>query len=331
MVTIDEVAKLAGVSVATVSRVLNDPSAVKEKNRLSVQNAINTLNYVPNMQGLSLRKKRSGVILALLNTITNEIAASIVDGIADCADQYGIRMILGNTNARPEKEQDFCNMVQKKLADGIILINPINTAEILNEFANSLPMVCCSAQPEDINCPAIVSNDKAATYEAIQYLLKIGCKKIAFLGNGPKDSVTNARKSGFVQAMSEAGFSIPETWYAHADYRFDAGEVASRRLLELTPDLDAVFCVSDSLAFNVIRIFRQLGIRVPEDIKVVGFDDSQYALLSTPPITTIHQDAKGIGQLAMTKLYKQIQGEETGKREIVYVPHTLIVRQSTQT
>ena len=326
MATIRDVANLAGVSIATVSRVINQNSTVKPKSRRAVEEAIARLDYVPNKLGISLRQSKSNVILVLMNSISTSINAEVVEGIARCASQYDYRIVLGNTQADPQIEQKYYEMAKTRQADGVILLSPANEAEVINEYADYFPMVRCGLAPIGAKTPVVVVNDVKATYEAVQYLISLGNRNIVYLGMG--DMVSNERKKGYCQALSNAKLPIMPDRMVDGDYSYTGNYSIIENVLKKN-QVDAVFCATDVLAFATIRVAHQLGLSVPEDISVIGFDDSPLSSLFIPSLTTVHQDAYQIGFLAMKKLHLMLESEHQVDNEITYVDSKLIIREST--
>ena len=331
MATIEEVAKLAGVSVATVSRVINKKNNVTKNTQNNVMSAIDELNYTPNMLGINLRKSQSGLILVLLTTISNIFYAEMVNGIADCAEQLNYNIMLGNTNGYLHKERAFCEIAKSKLADGIIFTSSVIDEKEINEYARNVPAVLCGGNYANVNVPLVVTNDVQASYEAVKYLIDLGHRKIGFIGSDIlTDSASIGREKGYRKALNEASIIIDDTWIARCPYDFTAGLEGTKALLTQHPDMDAIFCMDDICAFNAIKMAKEMHIRVPEDLSVVGFDDSPYALLSSPTITTVRQQGYQLGYYAMKTLYEQSQIKESLRNNTAtYIKHELIIRQST--
>lgn len=330
MATIGDVARCAGVSVATVSRVINEENNVSEKTRKTVLRAIEELQYVPNMLGVGLRKNQSNMIIVLMNTISNIIYANMMEGISASAAARGYRIIIGNTNGLPESEQDYCEIAKKKLADGVILLSPSMTTRTVNKYADNFPVVVCGCMAGNLKAPAVLNNDDQAAYDATCYLLNHGHKHIGFMGLNDGSLTAQNRESGYRRALRQAGIADEERYIIRSGYDFSSGEVETHELLERTRNMDAVFCATDLLAFNTIKTAQKMGYAVPKDISVIGFDDSAYALLSSPTITTVQQNLYEIGYQAMERMYALLQVGKRSNPRVQYVPHKIVVRDSTR-
>lgn len=329
MASIGEVADLARVSVATVSRVLNNSPKVKEETRQAVKAAIEELHYVPNMLGMGLRRSQSGVVIVLLTTISNLVYAAILEGVAACAAQYGYRILLASTNGLIERELEFYEMAQFRLAEGVLAVSPSASMSDINRYAKKVPIVRCCRNPDGVNTPIVLTNDEQSAYETARYLLGLGHRNIAFMGiNASYEFVSSDREKGYRRAMAEAGIVVPEGWIVRSDYDFSAGLSESEELFKRHPELDAILCSTDIMAFNTIKSLKRMGIRVPQDVSVTGYDDSPFAMLSTPQITSVNQNSYDIGYRAMERLYLKINNPQM-EDDIQFVPHTLSVREST--
>ena len=329
MASIGEVADLARVSVATVSRVLNNSPKVKEETRQAVKAAIEELHYVPNMLGVGLRRSQSGVVIVLLTTISNLFYASMVEGVAACAAQYGYRILLASTNGLVERELEFYDMAQLRLAEGVLAVAPSASMSDINRYAKEVPIVRCCRHPDGVNTPMVLTNDEQSAYETVQYLLGLGHRHIAFMGiHASYEFVSSDREKGYRRAMAEAGVVVPEGWIVRSGYDFSAGLSESEELFKRHPELDAILCSTDIMAFNTIKSLKRMGIRVPQDVSVTGYDDSPFAMLSTPQITSVNQNSYDIGYRAMERLYLKINNPQM-EDDIQFVPHTLSVREST--
>lgn len=329
MASIGEVAALARVSVATVSRVLNNSPKVKEETRQAVMEAIEELHYVPNMLGVGLRRKQSGVVIVQLTTISNILYASMVDGVAACAAKYGYRILLAGTDGILQRELEFYDMARLKLAEGVLALTTNASANDINRYAAEVPIVRCCRHPDGANTSMVLTDDEQSAYETVRYLLGLGHRNIAFMGiRSSYEFVSLDREKGYRRAMEEAGISVPDGWIIHSGYDFSAGLSESAVLFSCYPELDAIFCSTDIMAFNTIKSLKKMGIRVPEDVSVTGYDDSPFAVMSSPQITSVNQNSYEIGYRAMERLCLKISNPQL-KDDVQFVSHKLSVREST--
>lgn len=290
MPTIQEVAEQAGVSVATVSRVINNPSIVTEKTRLKVQNIITKLNYEPSVLGRNLRTSESRLLLALIPSISNPFYTEIINGIEDIAIKQGYNILLCATDSSPNREDIYFNLLKSRLADGIISMDPtVNKAKLL-ELASKYPVVQCSEYDEDGSISYVTINNELAAYHAVRYLIKIGHKKIALINSHKKYLYARERRQGFEKALKEFDLPINPDWIYNTDsLGFEQGQLAMRHLLTVTERPTAVFAVSDILAIGALKEINTNGFHVPNDIALIGFDKISFSNMTHPTLTTISQ------------------------------------------
>ncbi|MDK2800917.1 MAG: LacI family transcriptional regulator, repressor for deo operon, udp, cdd, tsx, nupC, and nupG [Clostridiales bacterium] len=327
MPTIEEVAKAAGVSVATVSRVLNN-GQVSPKTRILVENAIRELNYEPNMLGRNLRRSESRMILTMIPNISNPFYSVIVEGIEDAARKNGYNILLCNTEADVEREKIYLDLLKQKLADGIITMEPAIDIDVLKEVGKRYPVVQCCEYSEKINIPYIAIDNVTAAYKATKHLLTIGHKKIALINSDEKFMYARQRKEGYIKALQEFDIPVNEDWIVNAGLSFESGQRMMKYLLSLKDKPSAVFAVSDILAIGALKTIKDEGLKVPQDIGVVGFDNIQFANMMNPTLTTIEQPRYQMGVEAAEMLIKRIKDKKQ-KVENVILDHQLIIREST--
>ncbi|AMQ06204.1 LacI family DNA-binding transcriptional regulator [Sporosarcina psychrophila] len=327
MPTIQEVAEQAGVSVATVSRVINNPSIVTEKTRLKVQNIITKLNYEPSVLGRNLRTSESRLLLALIPSISNPFYTEIINGIEDIAIKQGYNILLCATDSSPNREDIYFNLLKSRLADGIISMDPtVNKAKLL-ELASKYPVVQCSEYDEDGSISYVTINNELAAYHAVRYLIKIGHKKIALINSHKKYLYARERRQGFEKALKEFDLPINPDWIYNTDsLGFEQGQLAMRHLLTVTERPTAVFAVSDILAIGALKEINTNGFHVPNDIALIGFDKISFSNMTHPTLTTISQPGYKMGSTSATMLIDKIKGKEV---KSVVLDHELVIREST--
>ncbi|KAA0965557.1 LacI family transcriptional regulator [Sporosarcina sp. ANT_H38] len=327
MPTIQEVAEQAGVSVATVSRVINNPIIVTEKTRLKVQNIITKLNYEPSVLGRNLRTSESRLLLALIPSISNPFYTEIINGIEDIAIEHGYNILLCATDSNPNREDIYFNLLKSKLADGIISMDPtVNKAKLL-ELASKYPVVQCSEYDEDGSISYVTINNELAAYHAVRHLIKIGHKKIALINSHKKYLYARERRQGFEKALNEFDLPINTDWiYNTESLGFEQGQLAMRHLLTVTERPTAVFAVSDILAIGALKEINTKGLHVPNDIALIGFDKISFSNMTHPTLTTISQPGYKMGSTSATMLIDKIKGKEV---KSVVLDHELVIREST--
>ncbi|WP_462410761.1 LacI family DNA-binding transcriptional regulator [Neobacillus sp. Marseille-QA0830] len=327
MANIQQVAQKAGVSVATVSRVLNNVPSVSPKTRLKVENAIRELNYEPSMLGRNLRNSESRLLLVLIPSISNPFYTDIIKGIETMAIYNDYHIMLCETDSNPQREDIYFNMVKNKLADGIISMDPTVKRQKLNELAEHHPIILCSEYEEGGTIPYVTINHELAAYHAVKHLIQLGNKKIALINSDEKFLYARLRRKGYERALREFGLPIRREWIYHTEHLdFHDGVHAMRRLLQLNDRPTAVFAVSDTLAIGALKELNVNGLKVPEDIAVVGFDKISFSNMTNPTLTTVAQPMYKMGCTAAHMLINRIKGNEV---ESMVLDHELVIREST--
>lgn len=328
MSTIKDVAEAAGVSVATVSRVLNRTGNVQPATERRVRSAIETLNYSPNLLGRNLRQGETRKILVLLSTFSNQFYSRVVRGIEDTAAGRGYAVMVGATHDVPAVESGYLQMLKTRLVDGVIFLSVIGEGAVLNRELAGFPVVQACEPRGEFLTPRVSIDNVAAGREAAEYLLQMGHREIAYFGApGGEDLSSAKREIGFRQALFNAGIPLREDWVLHEGFSINAGARAAEHLLAGEQLPTAVFCASDSSAAGAIRRFDQAGLLVPADISVMGFDNTQLSEVYLPPITTTRQPQYQIGKQAMEFLLNRLE-EQDQATPMLYLPHEIIERES---
>ncbi len=329
MSTIADVAKEAGVSVATVSRVINGKGIVTAETAERVNAAIAKFHYQPNVWGRNLRRKESRMLLVLIPNITNPYYSSIVSGIEDTARRQDYTTILCITNSDKMREQEFLNLLRSGRADGAIFLATERDSQTVPKLARSYPVVQCCEYCGDEEIPHVSIDNFEAARQVLRHLLNLGHRRIGFVGSTNRFISTRQREEGYKSALEQAGLRPDERYFAYADddYNFLSGVRAVRELLCLKDRPTAVFCISDMIALGAIRAANELGLNVPQDLTVVGFDDVEYASMFKPMLTTVSQPCYSLGKVSATMLLRQIATGEKGGA--VFLEHKLILRDSS--
>ncbi len=329
MVTILQVAQEAGVSVATVSRVINKSGKVKEKTIQKVTDAIEKLGYAPNLQARNLRRNESGAILVLLPNITNYYYAHIFEGINEEARKQGYHVFLSSTQGRNQEEM-LRDAIRQKQADGAILLALNREDSWISAYSREFPVVQCCEYAENGSTAHISIDNYAAGYEATKYLIQLGHKRIGMLSSRNHFLSTQKREQGYLDALRDGGMELDADWIAYVDesYSYSSSLTAVRQLLSLKERPDALFCIGDEPAFGAVVVADEMGIRVPEELSVVGFDDVNYTTMIHPYLTTMAQPCGQLGQRAVKMLLSLIRGGKLEPADIV-LPYKFIEREST--
>lgn len=328
MATIQDVAKAAGVSVATVSRVLNNSSSVTPETRDIVQETIKKLNYQPNLLGRNLRRSETKMVLVLLPNIANPFYSRVVKGIEDIGHKYGYNVMLCNTDSNASREKVYIELLKNKLADGVIFMAPELSKDELSEIGKNIPVVQCCEYKEGASVSHISIDNAAAAYRAANHLIGLGHTRIGMISSKNDYLSTRQREAGFFKALNEAGIEYDSQMLQYGDYSFKSGLRAARNFASMDIKPTAVFSISDTMAVGAIRGFKEFNLKVPDDVAVVGFDNISFASMCEPPLSTVSQPKYDIGCTAMEILIKQIRGEQKQSQQI-FLEHELIIREST--
>lgn len=327
MPTIQEVAKMAGVSVATVSRVLNRSEAVSGATRDKVQAVIDQMGYQPNLLGRNLRRSETRMILVLLQNMSNSFYSKVVKGMEDVAHDNGYNVLICNTNTDKSLENVYLDFLKNKLVDGVIFTSPAMEKEAFNELARRYPVVLCNEYKKGVEAPVITIDNEAAGYEAAKHLIKLGHKKIGMITVQTVGS-SIARVNGYKRALREEGLDIREEYIVNQTYSYRGGMRGIKQLFGQDDPPTAVFCISDIIAVGAIKELRKQGLSVPRDVAIVGFDNNSIAPMYEPSITTIAQPRYDIGKKTMEIMLQRIRGTG-GNPSITTMEHELIIRDSS--
>ena len=327
--TISEVARQAGVSVATVSRVVNQSGTVSPQTAEKVMKAIDQLGYQTNVWGRNLRRGESRVALVLVPNVSNPYYAPIIAGAEDTLRAQGYSVMLCTTNSDPIRRNSFLEFLGDGQADGAILMDTVSDDSDIQAFAAHHPLVQCCEYCESPHMSHVSIDNFKAAYQAVSKLLELGHTHIGFIGADNRFVSTLRRQDGYRAALKDHGISpAPQDQdYASGDYSFNSGVQAAGRLLDQEDRPTALFCISDVLALGAIRAARERGLNVPDELSVIGFDDIEYAGMFSPALTTVRQPCYELGRLAGEMLIGQIRGKSGG--EVKYLHHRLIERDST--
>ncbi|MGB9098506.1 LacI family DNA-binding transcriptional regulator [Erwinia sp.] len=324
--SIQKIARLAGVSVATVSRVLNNSDSVKDANREKVLKAIKESNYQPNLLARQLRTARSSMILVMVSDISNPFCADVVKGIEEQAEANGYRILLCNSGSNIERSRSSLQLLAGKMVDGIITMDAFSKLPELTQLINTTPWVQCAeyADAGDISCVGI--SDAEASQEVVRYLVGKNHQRIALINHDLSYKYAQLRQKGYLDQLGQSQRSWQAISYA-SELSFSAGKQAMETLLAGEEHPDAVFAVSDVLAAGAISAIHQAGLRVPEDIAVVGFDGTELAEIVSPQLTTIAQPSRDIGRQALNLLLKKIDNPSSATERMM-MSWQLVIRHS---
>lgn len=336
---IQDVAKAAGVSTATVSRALSQPDLVAEKTRDAVMSAIRETGYRVNHAARTLRTQRAGAVMVVAPDIGNPFFSQILAGISAtfAETDYSVLILDSRDHA------DIARTVQDSFAntriDGLILLDGNLTPEqldLLESAPHSNAIVFACEWVHGMSLPSIRSDNRGGAQLAIRHLHELGHRDIAHVTGPAGNVLTRERREGVLSERARLGLPARADWIIRGDFSLSSGQEAAKRILAMEERPTAVFCASDMVAFGLISGLHTGGLRVPEDISVVGFDDIEMAAFSLPALTTIRQDRTALGTRAARRLLQQIDGSAAGQEpdappsQVEEIGVELVVRDSTK-
>ena len=330
-VSLKDVARAAGVSIKTVSNVVNDYPFVSSETRTRVQSVIDELGYRPNLSARRLRSGRSGLIALSVPEIAEPYFAELADAVVTAAEARGFTVLIDKTGGQRGHEQQTAAGIRDNVVDGTIASPLAMTASDVDVLGRTHPLVLLGERLAHVSVDHVAIDSVEAARQATRHLLELGRRTVAVIGTGPEISNTGRlRVHGYQEALADAGLRAEASlegdarWYHRPD-----GYAAMQGLLERRPDLDAVFCFNDLLAIGALRALREAGRRVPDDVAVVGFDDVEECRYTAPPLTSVAPDKQAIADSAVGLLVRRIEEEGAVEPQEVFPPFALAVRAST--
>ncbi len=327
--TIKDVATLAGVSVATVSRVINNDPVVKDKLKKKVLNIIKEYNYIPNNIGRSLRKLKSEMLLIMLPTLSNPFYSKILKGIEDSANIKGYGVLNIVTHNKLDLEQKYLNLLKTKQVDGVISLNSTLSFEEINNIAKNYPFVQCCEYTNKSNIPYVMIDNYKAAYDSVSYFIKEGHKNIALISGNQYTCSENLRKKGYSDALSNAGIEINKEYIEVSDYKPKTGYEICKKFMSCKNPPTAILAVSDMLAIGATNFLMTNSFDVGVDVEIIGFDNASITEVYMPTISTIAQPRYELGQISVDLIMEKINNLNTLNKGIT-LPHKLLLRQTTR-
>lgn len=329
MANIRDVADSAGVSVATVSRALQQPERVSPKTREKVMAAVESVGYKPNLMAVKFRSGKTNNLVVLVPTVANVFFARVISGMQEAAADLGYSILLANTMGNTDVEAQYAKMVSTSQADGLIQLRAANPFDPSMINDNGLfPMVNVCEVIEDSQYPVVSLDNRAAAKAMTEHLISQGHKRIAMI-KGPQSSpLTQERMNGYKDALAGAAIAFDENLMFPGDFTLQSGYRAGEAIAACPHKPTAVFCESDETAIGAMQALKQAGLSIPRDISIAGFDDIAFSAFTDPPLTTIAQPAEEFGRTAVTLLV-DLLNDKIRKAPKVIMPFELIVREST--
>lgn len=325
--TIKDVAKAAGVSVATVSRVLSSPDVVRPKTREHVLQVVKDMNYQPNVLARQLRVQATKTIIVIVPTIENSFLRGIISGIGSEAEQQGYQMLIADLQSQPSLEEYYFEAIQQRQVDGIISLSANMTQKLVQQIAEKYPLVMAAQCISDYTIPSVSIDNVAASRALMTHLLRLGHRHIAHITASPVQLPYQDRLNSYTSMLEEYNIPVDPELISYGEPTITGGYNQMWMLLARQKKITAVFAAGDTMAIGAMKALKDQGLRVPEDCAVVGFDDIDLSAFWTPALTTIHQPKEMIGKIAFRKLLALMQNQPiTNSQE--YLPYELIIRES---
>jgi len=330
MPNIREVSRIARVSTATVSRALRQPQLVSQATRERVLRAVEKSGYRPNLLARNFSAGRSFTVVVLVPDITNPFFSRVIRGIEQEAQTMGYSVLLGDTQGTPGREQEYASLALTNQADGLIQLHgryPFAEKDIA--LAAAVPMVnACERIGNECAYPVIELDNRGAAQVLTQHLLRLGHRRLGVITGPATSPLVQDRLAGFQQSLEAANITMDHSLVAEGDFSMPSGQKAATLLLGQKTPPTALFCMNDEMAIGAMHQCKNLGLRVPEDISVAGFDGIEFSSFTDPPLTTIKQPAEELGRQAMTSLYRIMTGRLLDNHQ-VKLPFELVARDST--
>ncbi len=326
-ITINEIAKMAGVSRATVSRYLNQGSISQEKKE-KIRRVIEETGYQPSVQAQTLRSKKTKLILVIIPKINSDSIGRMVEGISLILQEKGFRLLLACTNNKEKEEINYLHIFKENQADGIILIGTIFTKEHKQALENlTVPIVILSQKLEGYSC--VYFDDYHAARAITEKLIKYA-SKLGYLGVTTRDTaVGERRRRGFFDIIEEHGLICSPTCQALTGFSMEEAYQKAKELLEREPKIDALFCATDTIALGAISYLSEIGKKIPEEIRICGMGDGRMSRVMHPRLSTVHFYYKTSGKEAARLLLDLMREEKPVKKELK-MGYDLIERESTR-
>ena len=333
-INIRDVAKKAGVSTATISRVLGNYPGVREKTRKKVLKSVTELNYEINAVARSLRQKKTNSIGIIVGNVLSQFYSVIAKSVEDTANKFGYNTILCNGDENSEKELNYLKVLKSNRVDGIILTPTGKNSEYVQHLINSgTKVVLLDRLIEGVNCDAVLVDNAYGAYQAVKYLIDQGYRKIGIV-SGYLDRTTGIeRLKGYLQAIKEANIARDDDLIKIGDFKKESGEELTKELLEQPNRPEAIFTTNIDMSMGALIAIKEMGLTIPKDIDIICFDDSDWASILEPPLTVIRQPVYQLGSTAAELLIKNIENKENNsehKPTIVTLNTELIIRNFTK-
>lgn len=327
MTTITDVAKAAGVSTATVSRVLHNEKSVKPATYNAVMKAIAELDYKPNLLARQMRTQKTKTIIVIVPDISNTFISEILFSIEQCAEEHDYRVLIADMQNQPSIEDYYFQAIQQHTVDGIISLSANIAKSLMEQVAEKYPIVVACQYLENCNIPNVTIDNSNAAASITEHLIQLGHTQIAHITGHPNSILFRDRMNGYISALTKHEIAIDLELVQYGSSSIQSGYDQTRRLLDSKKSFSAIFAAGDIMALGAIKALKDNGFRVPEDYAVVGFDDIEISSFWEPPLTTVRQPRRLIGKTAFNKLLSLMNMEPlTNIHDIL--EYEIVIRES---
>ncbi|MBN1132259.1 MAG: LacI family DNA-binding transcriptional regulator [Bacteroidales bacterium] len=332
-VTIKDIARELGVSPSTVSRALKDHPDISPTTKLQVRELVEKLKYRPNAVALSLRSRRSYTVGLIVPEIVHHFFSSVISGIEDLAIDTGYNVCIFQSNEMVDREIKITEAIRSTQVDGVLVSISKTTEKSghLRELIDEgIPLVFFDRACEDIEADKVIVDDFNGAFNAVEHLIRTGCKRIAHFSAPKSLQIGYQRKRGYISALEKHGFDIDDSLIVKCD-TFEEAQAVTPGMMNLPDPPDAIFAVNDLTAAGVLKVLKEMGRKVPDEVSIVGFTDGLVSRVTDPPLTTVSQHGYEIGKRAMNMLLERINAlEEAAPPRTEIVKTELIIRGTTR-
>lgn len=332
-VTIKDIARELGISPSTVSRALKDHPDISPQTKIQVRDLVEKMKYKPNAIALSLKSRKTNIIGVIVPEMVHHFFSSVISGIEEEAIRAGYNVMIFQSNESYDREVLNIRALLASRVDGV-LASLSKTTHKFGHFRelmeNEIPLVLFDRVSDDIETDKVIVDDFTGAFEAVEYLIRTGCKRIAHFAAPQHLKIGYFRQRGYITALEKNGITVDDRLIIKCDTHNEALEITGK-IMDLPEPPDAIFCVNDLTATGVLKILKKMQLRVPEDISVVGFTDGLVSTVTDPPMTTVSQHGFEMGTLAAKILLNRIEtGIENFKPLTQVIKTDLVIRESTR-
>ncbi|MCZ8521812.1 MULTISPECIES: LacI family DNA-binding transcriptional regulator [Paenibacillus] len=325
-----DVAKHAGVSPATVSRVLNESSHVSDTTRRRVLEAVRELGYHPNASAKNLRSQKTMTIGVSVGDINTSYFAAIIKGVQQAAAERRYKVLICDIENRKEKESEYLDLLRNRTVDGMVLVQPMTPLQELEALAdNGYELAVVGRYVEHPGIPCAYTDNVEFSRRVVTHLIEGGHRSVAFISGAPEAVDSYERLEGYLKALREQGIPFRPGMVEHGGWNEHGGYEAVNRLLDGSVGFSALYTANDEMALGVYRACRERGLRIPQDLAVVGVDDNRVSRYLSPALSTVSQPNFELGASAARRLLSQMNGEREGDPRSIQLPSELVVRESS--